>query len=167
MTLVQMARAKLTHVDDHGRVSMVDVSNKAETARSATARGLLRCTRATRDAIAQGKLKKGEALAAARVAGVLAAKKTGELIPLCHPIALTDVQVSFASVGAGIAIEATAKTMGRTGVEMEALVAVAVAGLTLYDMAKAVERTMTLADVQLVEKVGGKSGHWVRPRSRR
>jgi cyclic pyranopterin monophosphate synthase len=158
-----MKRPKLTHVDERGRVQMVDVSKKAETAREAVARGLLRCSRATRDAIVGGTLDKGEALAAARVAGVLAAKRTGELIPMCHPIGLTDVQLKLEPVDDGVAIEAAARTVGRTGVEMEAMVAVAVAGLTLYDMAKAAERGMTLEAVRLVKKSGGKSGTWLRP----
>lgn len=157
-----MTDPKLTHVDEHGRISMVDVSAKAETERVAVARGLLRCTPATRDAIAGGTLKKGEALAAARVAGVLGAKRTGELIPLCHPIPLTDVRVDLEPVAEGIAIEATARCVGRTGVEMEAMVACSLAGLTLYDMAKAVERGMVLDQVRLVEKRGGKSGTWRR-----
>jgi cyclic pyranopterin phosphate synthase len=141
---------------------MVDVSQKPDTERVAVARALLRCTPSTRDAIVRGDVAKGEALAAARIAGVLAAKQTGELIPLCHPIALTDVAVDLASVDDGIAIEATAKTVGKTGVEMEAMVAAAIAGLTLYDMAKAVERGMVLDQVRLVEKRGGKSGTWRR-----
>ena len=154
--------AQLTHVDETGRVRMVDVSDKGETTRLARARALLRCTPATRDAIANGSLAKGEALATARVAGVLAAKKTGELIPMCHPIALTDVIVDLVPVDDGIEIEATAKTVGRTGVEMEAMVAASIAGLTLYDMAKAIERGMVLDAVRLVEKRGGKSGTWLR-----
>ncbi len=153
---------KLTHVDAKGRVRMVDVSSKPETERLARATALLRCSPATRDAIAFGTLAKGEALATARVAGILAAKKTGELIPMCHPIALTDVVVDLTPVAAGIAIQATVRTVGRTGVEMEALVAASVAGLTLYDMAKAVQRDMVLDDVKLVEKRGGKSGTWQR-----
>jgi cyclic pyranopterin phosphate synthase len=157
-----MKRPKLTHVDDSGKLTMVDVSRKAETSRCAIARALLRCSPGTRDAILGGTLKKGEALAAARVAGVLAAKRTGELIPLCHPLALTDVQIGFERDKGGIAIEGVARTVGRTGVEMEAMVAVALAGLTLYDMAKAVERGMTLEQVRLVEKSGGKSGLWRR-----
>src|ERR1041384_6085148 len=139
-------RPRLTHVDDAGRVRMVEVSAKAETERVAVARALLRCTPSTRDAIAGGTLAKGEALAAARIAGVLAAKRTGELIPLCPPIALPDVAVDLAATADGIDIVATARTVGRTGVEMEALVAASVAGLTLYDMAKAVERDMVLTD---------------------
>jgi cyclic pyranopterin phosphate synthase len=122
----------------------------------------LRCAPATRDAIATNALAKGEALATARIAGVLAAKKTSALIPLCHPIALTDVVVELASVSEGIAIEATARALGRTGVEMEAMVAASIAGLTLYDMAKAVERGMVLDAVRLVAKRGGKSGTWLR-----
>jgi cyclic pyranopterin monophosphate synthase len=161
-----MARRKLSHVDEAGRVQMVDVSDKPETERVAVARALLRCKPGTRAAIAAGTLAKGEALAAARIAGVMAAKRTGELIPMCHPLALTDVKVDFAAVREGIAIEATARTVGRTGVEMEAMVAAAVAGLTLYDMAKAVERGMVLDAVRLVEKRGGKSGIWRRPGER-
>lgn len=157
-----MTDPKLTHVDENGRIQMVDVSPKAETERLAVARGLLRCTAATRDAILGGNLKKGEALAAARVGAILAAKRTAELIPLCHTLPLTDVQVDFTSSTEGIAIETLAKTVGRTGVEMEAMVACSVAGLILYDMAKAVERTMVLEQVRLVEKRGGKSGHWRR-----
>lgn len=156
------AAARLSHVDESGRVRMVDVSQKGETIRVARARALLRCTPTTRDALASGALAKGEAFATARVAGVLAAKKTGELIPMCHPIALTDVVVDVTPVDEGIAIEATARTVGRTGVEMEAMVAASIAGLTLYDMAKAVERGMTLDAVRLVEKRGGKSGPWLR-----
>lgn len=158
-----MARRKLTHVDEAGRVQMVDVSAKHETERVAVARALLRCSRATRDAITSGALEKGEALATARVAGILAAKKTGELIPMCHPLALTDVAVKLEPVADGIAIEAVARTVGRTGVEMEAMVAASVAGLTLYDMAKAIQRDMVLEAVRLVEKRGGKSGVWFRP----
>ncbi len=157
---------KLTHVDAAGRVRMVDVSQKADTARSATARALLRCSRATRDALLAGGTKKGEAVATAKVAGVLAAKQTGALIPLCHPIALTDVAVDITAVAAGIAVVATARCVGKTGVEMEAMVAASIAGLCLYDMGKAIEREMTLTDVELVEKSGGKSGTWRRAAKR-
>jgi cyclic pyranopterin phosphate synthase len=152
----------LTHVDDEGRVSMVDVSQKPETARAAVARGVLVCSPATRDALRTGTVAKGEAFACARVAGILAAKQTGALIPLCHPIPLTDVAVRFLDDERGIGIEAEARCVGRTGVEMEALVACTIAGLTLYDMAKAIERDMKLEAVRLIEKRGGKSGHWVR-----
>jgi len=158
---------RLTHVDEQGRIRMVDVSAKADTERLARARALLRCTRATRDALLSGAVGKGEAVATAKIAGVLAAKQTGALIPLCHPIALTDVQVDVTKAVDGIAIEAVARTVGKTGVEMEALVACSVAGLALYDMGKAIERGMTLDGVMLVEKRGGKSGTWVNARARR
>ncbi len=151
-----------THLDEQGRLSMVDVSHKAETERSALARGRLVCSPEIREAIFGGELEKGEALAAARLAGILAAKRTGELIPLCHPLPLSSVRVGFARADEGIDIEAEARCVGRTGVEMEAMVAVSVAGLTLYDMAKALEKGMTLEAVRLVEKKGGKSGHWRR-----
>lgn len=142
---------------------MVDVAHKPETARVAIARGLLRCTPATRDALLSASTTKGEAVVAAKVAGVLGAKQTGALIPLCHPVPLTDVAVDIVGVEQGIAIEARAACVARTGVEMEAMVAVTMAGLTLYDMGKAVERDMSLDAVRLVEKRGGKSGTWVRP----
>lgn len=141
---------------------MVDVSAKADTERLARARALLRCAPSTRDALLGGTIAKGEAAVTAKVAGVLAAKRTGELVPLCHPIALTDVQVELTAVDEGVAIEATARTFGKTGVEMEAMVAASVAGLTLYDMGKGVERGMVLDGVMLVEKRGGKSGVWLR-----
>lgn len=141
---------------------MVDVSEKAETLRKAVARAHLRASKRVVDAIFSGSLEKGEALAAARLAGILAAKKTGDLIPLCHPLPLTQVRVSFARGDEGIEIESEAICRGRTGVEMEAMTAAAVAGLTLYDMAKSQERGMILEAVRLVEKSGGKSGHWLR-----
>jgi cyclic pyranopterin phosphate synthase len=152
----------LSHVDEHGRIRMVDVGTKPETARVAVARALLRCTPATRDALLSSTTKKGEAIVTAKIAGVLAAKQTGALIPLCHPVPLTDVAVDVVGVDDGLAIEARAACVGRTGVEMEAMVAATLAGLTLYDMGKAVERGMTLEAVRLVEKSGGKSGRWVR-----
>jgi cyclic pyranopterin monophosphate synthase len=159
-------KKRLTHVDAAGRVQMVDVSQKADTVRTATARALLVCTKATRDALVRHGTKKGEAVPVAKVAGVLAAKQTGALIPLCHPIALTDVTVAITAVARGVAIEATATCVGKTGVEMEAMVAASIAGLCLYDMGKAIEREMTLTDVELVKKSGGKSGDWVRARGR-
>ena len=161
--------AALSHVDDDGRVTMVDVSGKPESARTATARALLRCSKATRDALLSSTprsdqaRRKGEAIVTAKIAGILAAKQTGSLIPLCHPIALSDVAVDVDVVAAGFAIEARVSCVGRTGVEMEAMVAVAVCGLTLYDMGKALERAMVLSEVRLVEKRGGKSGVWQRP----
>jgi cyclic pyranopterin phosphate synthase len=153
----------LSHVDDDGRVTMVDVSAKPETARTAVARALLRCSSATRDALLSSSTsKKGEALVTAKIAGILAAKQTGSLIPLCHPVALSDVAVDVAAVDEGFLIEARVSCVGRTGVEMEAMVAVSICGLTLYDMGKAIERDMVLGDVRLVEKRGGKSGVWRR-----
>jgi cyclic pyranopterin monophosphate synthase len=161
-----MAR-RLTHVDGKGRIRMVDVSAKADTERLARAGALLRCAPAVRDALLGGTLAKGEAAATAKVAGVLAAKQTGALIPLCHPIPLTDVQVELTAVDDGVAIEAVARCVGKTGVEMEALVACTVAGLTLYDMGKAVQKDMMLDGVTLLEKRGGKSGAWLNERARR
>lgn len=152
----------LTHLDDRGRLRMVDVANKPVTARVAIARALLRTSAGTRDAILGGSLDKGEALAAARTAGILAAKRTDELIPLCHPLGLSSVQVDFAAVDEGVVIEATARCRGQTGIEMEALCAASIAGLTLYDMAKAKERGMILDAVRLVFKAGGKTGVWRR-----
>ena len=150
----------LSHLDEHGRVSMVDVSNKPATARSATAEALLCCAPSTRDALLGGTLHKGEAIVTAKVAGVLAAKHTGTLIPLCHPLALSDVQVEIVGVDDGLRITATARCVGPTGVEMEAMTAATIAGLTLYDMGKAVERGMHLQGVRLLEKTGGSSGTW-------
>ncbi len=153
---------KLTHVDANGTLRMVSVTDKPATARSASAAATLVCTRATRDAIWAGTGKKGDAIGAARIAGIMAAKRTGELIPLCHPLALSDVDVQFRKVASGIAIAVTCETVGPTGVEMEAMTACAVAGLTLYDMAKSVERGMTLTQLQLTHKRGGASGLWTR-----
>lgn len=142
---------------------MVDVSAKASTARSATAEGFLRCTPTTRDLLLDATGRKGEAIVTAKVAGVLAAKQTGNLIPLCHPLALSDVQITVEAVDDGLRIEATARCVGPTGVEMEAMTAVAVCGLTLYDMGKSAERGMVLEGVRLLEKTGGKSGPWTAP----
>jgi cyclic pyranopterin phosphate synthase len=154
--------AGLTHIDAQGRLSMVDVQDKPVTARVAIARALLRTSAATRDAILGGTLDKGEALAAARTAGILAAKRTDELIPLCHPLGLSFVRVDFVATPEGIGIEAEARCRGQTGIEMEAMCAASMAGLTLYDMAKAKERGMVLEAVRLVLKAGGKSGTWIR-----
>jgi cyclic pyranopterin phosphate synthase len=155
----------LSHVDGSGAITMVDVSHKAATARHAVARALLRCSQRTRDTLLGGTGKKGEAVATAKVAGILAAKKTGELIPLCHPLALHDVQVDIVAVAAGLQITATARCHGPTGVEMEAMTAAAIAGLTLYDMGKAAERDMVLDGVKLLEKAGGASGVWRREKA--
>jgi cyclic pyranopterin phosphate synthase len=159
-----MAKPTLSHLDEEGQLSMVDVGEKASTARSATARAHLRASPDLVAALFEGRVKKGEALIAAKVAGIQAAKKTGEWIPLCHPLNLTHVEVHFVRLenDTGIGIQATARTVGPTGVEMEALTAVSAAGLTLYDMGKAAERGMTLEAIRLVEKRGGKSGHWRR-----
>ncbi len=149
---------KLTHVDERGAARMVDVGAKDVTERRATARGLLRIAPSTVETIRSGTAPKGDVLAAARIAGIMAAKRTSELIPLTHPLPLTHVGVELAVTDDGVAIEATAATAARTGVEMEALTAVAVAGLTLYDMLKAIDPAARLTDVRLVAKSGGKSG---------
>jgi cyclic pyranopterin phosphate synthase len=154
----------LTHIDAEGRARMVDVGEKAETARTASAEGFIRMTLETLDAIAQNALSKGDALAAARIAGIMAAKRTAELIPLCHPIALTDAGVDLEEDRSlpGLHVTAWASTRGRTGVEMEALAAVTVALLTIYDMAKALDRGMEISGVRVTEKRGGRSGDWKR-----
>jgi cyclic pyranopterin phosphate synthase len=154
----------LTHVDAEGRARMVDVGEKPETARTASAEGFIRMTVETLDAIEQNALSKGDALAAARIAGIMAAKRTAELIPLCHPIALTDVGVDLEPDRSlpGLRVTAWASTRGRTGVEMEALTAVTVALLTIYDMAKALDRGMEISGVRVTEKRGGRSGDWKR-----
>lgn len=155
---------RLSHVDDSGKARMVDVSDKADTQRMARARGSIRMRSQTLDAIRDNHVAKGDVLGVARVAGVMAAKRTAELIPLCHPLPLHDIQVAFELDEGGSAIhaEAVAKTVGKTGVEMEALTAVMVALLTIYDMAKAIDREMVVYDISLVEKSGGRLGHWSR-----
>ncbi len=149
---------RLTHLDARGRIRMVDVGEKPITRREAIARGEVRMAPATLEAIVGGKLKKGEALAAARIAGIMAAKRTHEMIPLCHQIALEVVEVDFTSDSArsSIQIQARAVTDARTGVEMEALVAVSAAALTIYDMAKAIDRAMEIGGVRLIKKSGGR-----------
>ena len=160
--------ARLTHLDGRGRVRMVDVGGKAITRREAVARGNVRMMPATLDAIVGGKLKKGEALAAARLAGIMAAKRTHEMIPLCHQIPLEVVEVEFRTNRAESTLEIQARTVtdSRTGVEMEALVAVSAAALTIYDMAKAIDRAMEIGAVRLVSKRGGRSGDFIRPGER-
>lgn len=148
----------LTHLNERGEAHIVDVGDKAATKRRAVARARLEAQAETIVQIMGGGLKKGDALAVARIAGIMAAKKTSELIPLCHPIALTKVSVDIAEADGAIEITATAETIGPTGVEMEALTAASVAALTLYDMAKGIDRGMRIAAVELVEKTGGKSG---------
>ena len=151
-------RKKLTHVDAKGAARMVDVSAKTATDRRATARGKLLLSKATLDLVREGKTPKGDVLGAARIAGIMAAKRTPDLIPLCHPLPLSHASVDLMMESDGIAIEATVGTTAPTGVEMEALTAVSVAGLTLYDMLKAVERGAKLTDIRLVAKSGGRSG---------
>lgn len=155
--------SELSHVDREGRARMVDVSAKAETARIAVAAGALRTTAEVVALVRADGMPKADVLSTARLAGIGGAKKTAELIPLCHQLALSSVKVEFGFTADTITIEATAKTKGPTGVEMEALTAVAVAGLTLHDMVKAVDPAAVLTDVRLLTKEGGKHGHWVRP----
>jgi len=148
----------LTHFDDKGAAHMVDVSEKATTSRVAIARGFISMQPATLAMVAGGTAKKGDVLGVARLAGIMAAKKTHDLIPLCHPLALSKVAVELEVVEGGIAIAATVKNTGQTGVEMEALTAVSLAALTVYDMVKAVDKSMVISGVRLVLKDGGKSG---------
>ena len=154
--------SRLTHLDAEGNAHMVDVSEKDVTSRSATAKALVEMLPATLALILEGRAKKGDVIATARIAGIMAAKKTHELIPLCHPLMITKVTVDFAPDPAASTIEVTAtvKVEGKTGVEMEALTACSVAALTLYDMCKAVDRGMKITNLRLVEKAGGKSGHF-------
>jgi cyclic pyranopterin phosphate synthase len=153
---------RLTHVDEHGAARMVDVAAKPVTAREAIAECLVRMAPATVRAVREGTAK-GDALQVARVAGIMAAKRTPELIPLCHPLPLTSVAVDFEFVTGGVRVQVTARVVGQTGVEMEALTAAAVAGLTLIDMTKGVERGVYIETVRLLEKSGGRSGTWKRP----
>lgn len=142
---------------------MVDVTSKEMTVREATAAALVRMEAETRALVMEGRLEKGDALEVARIAGVMAAKRTADLIPLCHPLSLGAVDVGLSAVDDGIEVRATVKTSDRTGVEMEALAAVTVAGLTIYDMVKSVERGVRLTDVRLLHKSGGRSGEWLNP----
>ena len=150
----------LTHLDEHGRARMVDVGHKPDTERSAIARGEVHMKLETLDLIRAGRIKKGDVLTVAQIAGITASKRTSDLIPLCHPLPLSTVDVDLVldDTLPGVVITATAKAIGKTGVEMEALTAVAVAALTVYDMAKAAEKTMRIQNIRLVEKHGGQSG---------
>ncbi len=150
----------LTHLDEQGKARMVDVGGKAASQRIAVARGRIRMSATALNAIRDGAVPKGDVLAAARIAGIMAAKKTAELIPLCHPLALDSVTLDFALTDAAVEATATTTLTGKTGVEMEALTAVSVALLTLYDMAKALDKGMVIEDLRLIEKRGGKSGDW-------
>ncbi|MBI1776328.1 MAG: cyclic pyranopterin monophosphate synthase MoaC [Proteobacteria bacterium] len=157
--------SRLTHLDAEGRAAMVDVSAKSETARVAVARGSVLMRPETLQQIIDGGVPKGDVLAAARLAGIMAAKKTADLIPLCHPLGLESVTIEFTyeEARAAVDITATCKLRGRTGVEMEALTAVSVAALTIYDMCKAIDRGMRITDIRLTHKSGGKSGVWTAP----
>lgn len=155
---------RLTHVDDAGAARMVDISAKAATQRMARARGAITMRPETLAAIRDNQIAKGDVLAVARIAGIMGAKRTSELVPLCHPIALSDIQLqlSLDEQLPGVWVEATARTSGPTGVEMEAIMAVSVSLVTLYDMAKGVDKGMMIGQISLIEKRGGKSGDWVR-----
>jgi cyclic pyranopterin monophosphate synthase len=161
---VTKKRQQLSHVDPRGRVKMVDVGAKPVTDRQAIARGAITMSATALTLIRRGEVAKGDPLQAARLAGILAAKQTASLIPLCHPLPLTHVSVNLTPAKSGYTIEARVRTSAQTGVEMEALTAVAVAALTIYDMVKAVDKDMVIGDICLVEKSGGKSGHYVRRR---
>ncbi len=154
---------KLTHLDDHGSARMVDVGAKEGTARTAIASGQIRMSAAALDAVRAGDSPKGDVFGAARIAGIMAAKKTAELIPLCHPLALDFVTLDFAFEEGAIRATATVALTGKTGVEMEALTAASVALLTIYDMAKALDKGMVIGEICVIEKRGGKSGDWTRP----
>jgi cyclic pyranopterin phosphate synthase len=155
---------EFTHLDEHGRAKMVDVTEKEVTQREARARGTVLMSPETFQRIMGGGIAKGDVLGVAKVAGIMGAKRTAELIPMCHPLNITSVEITFNPIEEkhGIEIETRVKLKGQTGVEMEALTAVATAALTIYDMCKAVDREMVISDIHLVEKKGGKSGHFVR-----
>jgi cyclic pyranopterin phosphate synthase len=154
---------ELTHFDENGRARMVDVSDKGETKRVAVARGKIEMQPETLERIRQGQIAKGDVLAVAQVAGIMGAKQTSSLIPMCHPLGITGAELNFEIVPPGtIEIEASVKVNGKTGVEMEALTAVSVAALTIYDMCKAIDKRMIISEIRLMEKMGGKSGHFVR-----
>lgn len=155
--------AELTHLDAQGKARIVDVGGKAETQRVAVAEGLIAMSAEALAAIRDGAVPKGDVLAAARIAGIMAAKKTAELIPLCHPLALDAVTVDFAVEAGAVKVTASASLTGRTGVEMEALTAASVALLTIYDMVKALDKGMIISGLRLLEKRGGKSGDWKAP----
>jgi cyclic pyranopterin monophosphate synthase len=156
--------AKLSHLDEQGRARMVDVSDKEVTSRIAVARGVIRMRPQTLTLILEEKIEKGDVFSVARVAGIMAAKKTSELIPMCHPLNITSVEIDLCpqESPASVEIEATVRVAGKTGVEMEAMTAVAAAGLTIYDMCKAVDREMSIGEIRLMKKSGGKSGTFIR-----
>jgi cyclic pyranopterin phosphate synthase len=154
---------RLTHLDEQGAARMVDVSAKAVTAREAVATGTITMSAEALAAIHDGRVAKGDVLAVARIAGIQAAKRTSDLIPLCHPLGLSSVVVDFERIEYGLRATATARTSGQTGVEMEAMTAAAVALLTVYDMAKAIDKAMVIGEIRLLSKSGGKSGEWRAP----
>ena len=158
--------ARLSHLDDTGKARMVDVGGKAVTSREAVARGEITMSTKALALIRSGRVAKGDPLQTARLAGIMAAKQTASLIPLCHPLSLTHVSVELTPTRRGYQIESRVRTDGRTGVEMEALTAVSVAALTIYDMVKAVDKEMVIGDICLIEKSGGRSGHYRRPATR-
>lgn len=153
--------SRLTHLDEQGAARMVDVGGKTETAREAVAGGRITMSTEARDAIAAGAVAKGDVLAVARIAGIMAAKRTSDLIPLCHPLPLSKVTLDLSIEDDGVSAQAIVATSGRTGVEMEALTAVSTALLTVYDMAKALDKRMTIGNIRLLKKTGGKSGDFV------
>ena len=155
--------SKLTHIDGDGAAHRVDVGDKAETVREARAEGRITMKVEVLEAIKANMIKKGDVLATARIAGIMAAKKTSDLIPLCHPLALSKVAVDFEFLDDGIRVTSMARLTGKTGVEMEALTACSIALLTIYDMAKAMQKDMVIGDIRLLSKSGGKSGDWVAP----
>ena len=157
-----MSEPTFSHLDDWGNAHMVDVGDKSATKRRAVARATVRTTAEVTAAISDGSMKKGDVLAVARIAGIQAAKRTSDLIPLCHPLAITKVSVDLTVNGTSIEIEAAVETVGQTGVEMEALTAASVAALTVYDMCKSADKAMTITDVALWEKSGGRSGDYRR-----
>jgi cyclic pyranopterin phosphate synthase len=153
---------ELTHFNEHGKAKMVDVSEKNETKRSATAKGSISMKPETIEVIKRGKIKKGDVLSVAQIGGITGAKKTWDLIPMCHNIFLTGADINFNILETEIEIEATVSTVGKTGVEMEALTAVSMTALTIYDMCKAIDKDMVISDIRLVKKLGGKSGEYIR-----
>jgi cyclic pyranopterin phosphate synthase len=156
--------AQLSHLDEQGRARMVDVSEKEVTSRIAVARGVIHMRPETLALILEEKIEKGDVFSVARVAGIMAAKKTSELVPMCHPLNITSVEIELSpqEAPAAVEIEATVRVNGKTGVEMEAMTAVSVTGLTIYDMCKAVDREMSIGEIRLVKKSGGKSGTFIR-----
>ena len=153
----------LSHINSKGEAQMVDVGHKSPSQRTAVASGHIRMTAEAMAAIAEGRVAKGDVLATARIAGIMAAKRTAELIPLCHPLPLSSVEVAIEAEGTAMIVTATARTTAQTGVEMEAMMAASVALLTLYDMVKAMDKAMVIEEVRLLSKTGGKSGDWIAP----